>query len=408
MSNFRLLRSNKETGPYTADDLRQMGLKPYDLIWVEGKSAAWRYPGEVDELKSFAPPVEEQPYDRFYKKPAASAGQPEAEEPADVPQPPQVVKPPVQTPPPTPSTRKEKEYKRVFVTLPNSAPTPRPVVQKPAPVTEYKAPVAEVPPQLPSQPFAEKKAEASEIYYPKKKTSSLRGMTVAGVIIAMMAMIGVGIVIGLSIDPKKEVALNSSATGTQEPSASEAVIPASNLNQPAVSEVPSPDQFNAQLPQTEEPQVVNTATKPVVKKPVTQQADTNLQKSIASTPLEQSQPAPEKDEEPVKKAVSKPAPNLEKQVAVSSNDYEVGPFGGISKLAFTVKNTSEYDISLVVVQVEYLKANKEVFKTENLYFRDLAANSSLTLDAPRSSRGNKVSYKVTLINSKDHIFHAGN
>jgi hypothetical protein len=46
-----------------------MGLKPFDLIWQEGKSAAWRYPGEVDELKPFAPPVEEQPFDRFYKKP---------------------------------------------------------------------------------------------------------------------------------------------------------------------------------------------------------------------------------------------------------------------------------------------------------------------------------------------------
>ena len=43
-------------------------MKAYDLVWLEGKSAAWRYPSELAELKPFAPVVEEQPYDRFYKK----------------------------------------------------------------------------------------------------------------------------------------------------------------------------------------------------------------------------------------------------------------------------------------------------------------------------------------------------
>lgn len=69
MPGYLLLRSNKESGPYALDQLITMGLKPYDLVWVEGKSAAWRYPGEIEELKPYAPVVEEQPYDRFYKKP---------------------------------------------------------------------------------------------------------------------------------------------------------------------------------------------------------------------------------------------------------------------------------------------------------------------------------------------------
>jgi hypothetical protein len=69
MSTYLLLRNNKESGPYHLQQLKEMGLKAYDLIWVEGRSAAWRYPGEVEELKEFAPIVEEQPFDRFYKKP---------------------------------------------------------------------------------------------------------------------------------------------------------------------------------------------------------------------------------------------------------------------------------------------------------------------------------------------------
>ena len=68
MSTYLLLRNNKETGPFTIDELKKMSLKAYDLVWVEGKSAAWRYPGEIPEFKSFAPQVPEQPYDRFYKK----------------------------------------------------------------------------------------------------------------------------------------------------------------------------------------------------------------------------------------------------------------------------------------------------------------------------------------------------
>src|ERR1700754_1248674 len=70
MNKYLLLRDNKQTGPYTLDDLIEKGLKKYDLVWLDGRSAAWRYPSEFDELKPYSPEVEEQPYDRFYKKPA--------------------------------------------------------------------------------------------------------------------------------------------------------------------------------------------------------------------------------------------------------------------------------------------------------------------------------------------------
>src|SRR3954463_13156593 len=68
MKQYRLLRNNKESGPYSAEELITSGFKPYDLIWADGKSAAWRYPGEMEEFKLHAPAVEEQPFDRFYKK----------------------------------------------------------------------------------------------------------------------------------------------------------------------------------------------------------------------------------------------------------------------------------------------------------------------------------------------------
>ncbi|MDR6340171.1 hypothetical protein HNQ91_003236 [Filimonas zeae] len=73
MSTYRLLRNNKEAGPFTREQLIGMGLKAYDLVWVDGKSAAWRYPSEIPELAAYAPAVEEQPFDRFYRRSPAPA-----------------------------------------------------------------------------------------------------------------------------------------------------------------------------------------------------------------------------------------------------------------------------------------------------------------------------------------------
>ena len=75
MTMYLLLRNNKQSGPHSLEELKSMGLKAYDLVWLEGKSAAWRYPCEIPELSSFAPAVEEQPFDRFYKKATPSVAE---------------------------------------------------------------------------------------------------------------------------------------------------------------------------------------------------------------------------------------------------------------------------------------------------------------------------------------------
>jgi len=66
-----------------------------------------------------------------------------------------------------------------------------------------------------------------------------------------------------------------------------------------------------------------------------------------------------------------------------------------------VTNRSAYLLDLVVVEVQYIQANKKVFRTENLYFRGIGAGSALMLEAPKSSRGIKVQYNVTTVNSRE-------
>lgn len=54
MKRFLLLRNNQETGPYSLEELQAFGLNSSDLVWVEGKSTAWDYPTNIEELKGYS------------------------------------------------------------------------------------------------------------------------------------------------------------------------------------------------------------------------------------------------------------------------------------------------------------------------------------------------------------------
>ncbi len=49
---YKLLRNNLEKGPFTFDELLQQHLLTSDLIWIDGRSAAWMNAREVSELKN--------------------------------------------------------------------------------------------------------------------------------------------------------------------------------------------------------------------------------------------------------------------------------------------------------------------------------------------------------------------
>src|SRR5688572_10299474 len=139
MDTYLLLRSNKQSGPYSLQQLVSFGLKPYDLVWIEGKSAAWRYPSEVDLLKDYAPATEEQPYDRFYKKPQETpvAKSVQKQEEISVRQPEEVPVLPKQETYALPVEHKTlTTSKKVFVSMPE-----RPAAKKPTQPIPVKAPI---------------------------------------------------------------------------------------------------------------------------------------------------------------------------------------------------------------------------------------------------------------------------
>jgi len=92
--------------------------------------------------------------------------------------------------------------------------------------------------------------------------------------------------------------------------------------------------------------------------------------------------------------------NIAKKIYISTNDYKVGMFGGIDDVKITVHNGSEYPVDLVVVDVSYIQSNKKSYKTESLQFKDIAANSSITMAAPKTNKGIKIQTSLTHIASK--------
>ena len=449
MMMYLLLRNNKQSGPYSLDDLKTMGLKAYDLVWVEGKSAAWRYPCEINELSAFAPAVEEQPFDRFFKKasPVKSSG----DSPKPVSEPlTTIFEPPMGEPSRVPGKR------IIYVTMPagnslnSSAPAvnsrssrPEPVVVTPAPTPSlYKSEPTPLEFEFEDNSSQQRQEDIPVVEFlprPKLRRSNL----ILKPLIVGLALLAAGIFIGLSINKDTLSFQPKIKLGSRSPDNGQ-------INHTIAQQLPVPavknDAVPAQQPKDQQPDTVATIigqtsllkpigqtnpSEPVVSRQVVDRpGKTPAQKGKSANGYARSQvlssstsPAQAKDSasgalsivnrEPVHRAdvAEKPEAGADKeasvkaiiasQVSVGANGYTVGTFGGINDLQVTVTNRSVYPLDLVVVEVQYIQANKKIYKTENLYFRSIGAGSALMQEAPKSSRGIKVSYKITMINSKD-------
>lgn len=250
--------------------------------------------------------------------------------------------------------------------------------------------------------------------------SSRMGQSVV-VVLTVMALLAAGIFIGLSIN-KSSLGLvkNGSLNTSKDKPASEITSQVDHSSQalainslppasPATDAVPDKDSIVATAPTKA---VMNKAPASKVSTPAKDKSVSAAQKpqlavTIPRDTLLMATPAihresthrsdlpVEKDDKDVIRN------NLSNLVSLGASGYTVGTFGGISGLQLTVSNRSVYALDLVVVEVQYIQANKKVFKTENLYFRGIAPGSALMQEAPKSSRGIKIQYKITIVNSKE-------
>ncbi len=434
MNKYLLLRSNKQTGPYSLEEIRAMGLKAYDLVWVEGKSAAWRYPGEIEELKAFAPLVEEQPFDRFFKKPVQEGQShsisddhryaPVASDHASVNQSNGNVY--VNLPAEKKEAAKEKEspvYAESQQPAKEKLVVRETIIWEPVQKTfaQSLSSTTREPVGLEenySQSLDDIKREYAEKVLGRKKNHKVnirRYIQPVAVGLIMVALLACGVFIGLTISRGRNSTKNDLSKEQNGVSEQQSLYPTKTI--PISSSLPAkPTDKNLDNNLPRPDQSANNNTADIIKGPVVTENKKKAQKQKITDSLRAQKAIATKTDSGALVAQNdvahnKPDPlatekeniknNIEDYVTVGGNKYSVGTFGGISDLQLTVSNTSPYPLDLVVVEVQYVQSNKKIFKRENMYFRNIGAGSALMQEAPKSPRGIKVVYRITMINAKD-------
>jgi hypothetical protein len=402
MNKYLLLRDNKQSGPYTVPELIEKGIKPYDLVWHDGKSISWRYPSEIEELKAYAPAVEEQPFDRFYKKPEATiktapvSVEHSAYEPKVIAQ-----------------TTVEEELplqKKVYINFPvgNTPERKPPAPQKlvvPEPVrepvyfsdkTNYCQPVERISSNVPKVA-----SNKNHLYYAGAACFILIGFVTVLLINNKNQndrLKELNIIVK-EIENKNAGALTaqtSQVTNTTPaaehpaPQTSETIVNPEllssndyNKSEPAEKEiVPAPEQAAV----SKENKPVEIAPGVVYKeRPVLRRTDN---KAETTTPKEETT-----------EAAPSSSDNIYKLVSVKPNIYKTGVLGGISNLQFELTNNSKRELHKVAIEIKYLGPEKKVVNRQTIYFENISPGGTSTIDVPKSKRGVSIDYTITDIKS---------
>jgi hypothetical protein len=427
MSAYRLLRNNKESGPFSLEEVTAIGFKPYDLVWVDNKSAAWRYPYEIAELKPFTNFTEEQPYDRFYKKASDTKEEVGVKEKV-------MIEAETLTETIVEKKIEQPSGRKIFVSLPANSSLP---VNKEKPVTvaalkpvagvkttfpssytefEKEAPVEykqAAEPAVLTEKYSQPLDEIKKMYVDKllnnkrgknKFTDKKKYLQIAAVVVVLL---GLGIFIGSAFNKagnKKIAAAPSNEQTITLPVAKE-TAGLSNAAMPVKENLTADDEANSNGDVTAEPTPTDDELTVQQKKElltpvkiVKKEKQLSITKPAETVP-EQRPSLAMKTEEVI---VHKPKEDIWKMVSLKSNEYKRGSFGGISNLQMTVNNNSGYILDEVIIEIQYLKPSLEPLKKETIRFSYVAPNGTMTIKVPDSKRGIKISYSITGINSRQY------
>jgi hypothetical protein len=394
MNKYLLLRNNKQSGPYSVPELTEKGLKAYDLVWLEGKSAAWRYPSEIEELKAFAPVVEEQPFDRFYKKPepvkekelireytpniqVASSEHSRYE--------PKPEEQPAMTSAPS---------KKVYINFPGTQ--KKAVEQKAEVIAEKQAEQAVFTERLVME---ERRAVQLPVENAQEKKKNYFQYAAIAACLLMVSLITY-LVINHNRQKQNIEALNALILKLDQKTKEQksVVVPAAVVQE----EPPAPPATINYSEEITEEKPVTPTVKPgnsSVEKPrsgISEKESVVFKEAKASPATSAGVPPVVQDSESDK---SVPHENLFKLVSVKSNKYKTGVLGGISNLQLELTNNSVLELHKVAVEIRYLGPEKKVVKTQTVYFENVAPGAQTTLDIPKSNRGVSIDYTITDIKS---------
>lgn len=428
MKQYRLLRDNKESGPFSFEEITALGFKPYDLLWIDGKSAGWRYPSEMDEFKAFAPIVEEQPYDRFYKRPAALS--------------PKMVTEPAKAVP----SRKEKPRIRITAES-QKIELPKPVeikqTEQPASVAphwremyrDWEKNVASDPaekqndPEIPASDewvenfpnhfSALNEPDAEKIVIGKKPTVATMKDNRALVLFLSLLVIAMGIwtayswsktsshnpeeathdvvqqttpppTVAEETSPIPEPSANANKTvNTEETSPRETVA----VEQPR-SGVPAPNRITPVVSRNDiskkgpEVKQQNTSVVADVKTPV---ATAKTEPAVKNEP-----PASSKNNSDIFKK-EKASPKIKDYIHVNSIST---PEEGAVGVKYKIENVSDVPVELIMLDLMYYDNNGKYKKGETVYVRNVAPGQTVNVSAPDNADAAKIKYRISMISAE--------
>lgn len=340
MKSYIVLRNNNESGPYTLRELRSFGLAPTDLIWIEGESTCWSHAAEINGLKTIA------------------------EQGIRIPFP--VAEKPVSTATDFPVFADSSISSDTSGSKPNSFP------------------------------------ERTNFHYTKKSSFAAAFSIGRGFFSFTVLAIGLGL---CAFVMKRIVdGFDTEFSPTAEAKTIKAEVLAVNTTvHAAKADLAGTSQLtNIETVRTDTVLPKKVETKPsaqyAIDEDITPATATNVVASVQNktedvTTTEtgsKEEPADEKPKEEGKAPAPLKAPSLE----VSANDYSVGMFGGISKLELSVSNPSTQIIEKAFVEVEYLKPNGNVVKSQVVTVENISPGGVKKLAVPSSNRGVKIRYKV--------------
>jgi hypothetical protein len=449
---YSLLRNNKQTGPHSLEELVQLKLKPFDLVWAEGKSAGWLYPSEIDALKPYLqaeaissePEVPSPEPEVLNPKPVGETLQPLA--PAEEKKP-EAVAPII--------SQKRKSSKAIYVSLPagmNAAP-----VTAPVPVPEVKQapvqPVAAVAEtsgdgtgEEPQESFEERvermrrrvaavenrekvEEEGDEINtkysrsledIKEEYSSWLKEQKSKKRFPFKKLVIGAAALLVLTAGGWMAYAFISNAPApvpaVQRPVA-EAAIPLAkkqNIAEPE-SDMTGDAATRAVIERLDHTLEVleSNEKKTPAKKKATPPSNKRLAKPVSTTPVPaakqgtetasgkttQERSTPPSTETPRRVKSSVPLSKL-----VNIQGRVVKARKGIDGVEITLQNNSDQTLKLVAVDVLYHKGNKSVIQRETIYFSDIRPGTSRMLVAPGNRNARGANYQLGLISAEGGLY----
>lgn len=391
---YRILRDNKEKGPLTLEELLQLSLKPFDLIWVEGRSAGWRYPSEIESLKPYLENGEgqkEMPAAARQVHPASQNTRPIIHQAApSIPQP--VINEGAAPGGEEELTAEKLERKAAEIYMRVQAYNEKAQAQQDDVQTKYARSLEDL-----KQEYADwlhKKKEKKKFSIPKNGRTMMAVLGSLLLVICFTWYFMSGNTRPKTLAVEKEPAHVQGAAFVAEPPAKNKFRPAPEYTQAASGAAGHKEQSVDEFIDSVERVLAKSSHVGSIprsfKKAETKSIDTPAQTVSAQTiPVET--PAIEKRVQP-----SGPVVKMDAHYLQEANRKN------IASLEVTIRNNGDDLLRSVTVDVFYYKKGERLFDKETLHFNNILPGNSLTVSKPANKKAVSARFQIGQVSTSDN------